>query len=790
MLPQWGMPLSRAQIQALTAPEFDPYAHDTGWFGSSIVKSVGKAAKSVGKGIGKAAKGVGKGVSGAAKGVVKGFDAVGGALGDIPVIGSGLKGLVTVTLGPYQAMLGVLSGERIDKAVLNNLKSQVGAAKAIAPYVQTVISLVPGVGAGISGGMSAALALAAGQPISEAVLAAAKGALPGGPLAAAAFDAAAAAVQGKGLSEIALAAVPLPAGQKDLLRQSLAVAKDIAAGKSVSKIALDRANANLKLLPASVQKAAQVGVALAQGKKIQDVALKGGTTALGEKVKFSTLVGATKTGIAKAVGAAPALKNGSPVLQNALLSAVKGMRRGSPEHLGFETAVRVLKQTSGNRNALAEARRSLPTEAARRSFDTAIGTVSQTVSRFPGALARRAGSSFVPKIERPMGGFSPYAPNLDHAIKSFERNPTLMTQNPQVLANQFGTSGQTVLQAMKHVGTKRLLPWRSLSPSAARLVQRYNPMANVGFLTHGSNDTAGLDESGTKYIVEKGDSPFKIALKLTGNGNRWIELKALNKDKKPTIDKNIWTGEVLNIPPDWQKPTIRTQSPGPALPSQPTPDRPTGTVPTAPQISVAPGIMQAKTILVAWSKSDGVNQAGVPDYGSKAEDLSTTFGPRDKLQLQSFQSWSTKTGHAKLVVDGILGPKSLAALQSWAEKRASQAATSAAPVVTTLPEILIEAKPPVTPTVVSQSPGLPPVVVSAPAAIPVAIPTTPVATAPVLPTPPVATPAQPATPATVAAASPQTGNKLGPALAGAAVGGTLFGLPGAILGGIAGAAMS
>lgn len=776
--------LSQSQA-ALLEEGYDPYEHDIGWFGSSFVKSVGKAASGAVKQVSGTVKSVGKGVSGAAKGVVKAVDAVGSTLGKVPVIGSGLRGLVTVTLGPYQGMLNVLSGERIDRAVMSNLKSQIGAAKDIAPYVQTVISFVPGIGAGISGGMSAALVLAEGKPITEAVLAAAKGAMPGGPLAAAAFDAATAAIQGKGLSDIALAAVPLPPAQKDILRQSLAVAKDIANGKPVSKIVLDRVNDNLNKLPASVYKATQVGIALAQGKKIQ--ALKAGASLVGDKMNFSSVLGATTTGIQKAIGAAPALKNGSPVLQKALIAAAGQFRSGSAEHLGFTSAVKVLKQTSGNKQAMAFARRSLPNEAARRGFDSAIGTVSQAVSRYPGALSQRAGSSFVPVVAKAKGTISPYAPNLANAITSFGRNPTLLTQNPMVLANQFGTTTQTVLEAMRRVGGKRLLPWRSLSPAATAFVRRYNPNANIGYLSHGSNDTAGLDETGTKYIVEKGDSPFKIAQKLTGNGNRWVELKALNKDKKPAITVNIWTGEVLNIPPDWQKPTVRTQSPGPALPSQPSPERPTAAPVAIPQISVAPGILQAKAILVAWGKSDGINEAGVSDYGSQASDMSTDFGPRDKLELKSFQNWSTKTGHATLTVDGILGPKSLAALQSWAEKKARQTATAATPVVTTLPEVIIQAKPPVV-----TSPGLPPIAapVSAPALPPVVVTPPVVTVTPAPATPPVATPAQPATPATVAATSPSTGNKLGPALAGAAVGGTLFGLPGAILGGIAGAAMS
>ncbi len=768
--------------------ELDPYDTDASGLFGSIAKAVGGAAK-----------GVAKGVSGAAKGVGKAASAVGSAVSHVPVIGAGLKGLVTVTLGPYQSMIGVLSGERIDKAVLGNLKSQVGAAKAIAPYVQTVISIVPGVGQGISGGMSAALALAEGKPITEAVLAAAKGALPGGPLAAAAFDAATAVVQGKGLSEVALAAVPLPAAQKDILRQSLAVAKDIAQGKRVDKILLDRANDNLKKLPASVQKAAQVGIALAQGQNIQQVALKAGASALGANkvmnplLKAASNLGVTKSGIEKAVGAAQAIKNGSPVLKSSLGKAVSNYAANSPGHVGFKTAVAVLKNTSGNKTAMGVARRALPNEAARQGFDAAVGVVAKTVSQNPGGLAKRAGSSFVANLSKPKGIMSPYQPNLKHAIESMTRNPTLVMQHPMVLANKFGTSQQTVLQALKHVGTQRLMPWRSLSPNAANFIRKWNPNANVGMLTHGTYDTAGLDETGTKYIVEKGDSPFKIAQKLTGNGNRWTELKALNKDKKPDITKNVWVGEVLNLPASWQKPTVKQSSPGPAASSQPAPQAPTASTAAKAPISVAPGILQGKGILVAWGKTDGASEAGVSNYGSTAEDLSTNFGPRDALQLKSYQNWNNKTGAAKLVVDGRLGPKSLASLQAWAEKRANQAVpvsptvqTSIPGITTTLPEIVIEGSVPSPSPVVIASPGIPqlpppPVAVSVPVPAPVQI-------APAAPAPVVASPSQSATvPST---AKPKKTGSMGPALAGAAIGGTLFGLPGAILGGVAGAAMS
>jgi LysM domain len=785
---------------------FDPYEDTSGLF-SGIKKAVSGAAKGVAKGVSTVAKGGASVVNKGAKTVGSAVKTGQGILGKVPVVGKGLVAASTLALSPYEITLNVLQGQRIDNAVVGHFKSQLGAIRDIAPYAQTVVSFVPGIGTGISGAIAAASALSEGKPITEALIAATKGALPGGPLAAAAFDVAVAAAQGKPLTEVAFAAIPLPATQKDLLRQSLQVAKDIAAGKRVDKIIIDRVNDNLSKLPKGVAQAAQIGIALGQGQNLQKTLVKAGTQMVNFKNPLvaanaiqRVAAGASKSGIAKAIGAAQALKNGSPAITRTLKAAGSQFQNGSVEKLGFDTAVAVLAKTSGNKAALAAARRALPTAAAQRAFDSAIGTVAQTVSAKPQALAQRAGSIFNPQLSKAKGTISAFQPNLKHAIETLTKNPTLATQNPLVLANKFGTTQQTVLQALKHVGSKRLLPWRSLSPNAAAYVQKWSRFAPLTALTHGTNDTAGLDETGTKYIVVKGDSPFKIAQQLTGNGNRWTELKALNTDKKPTIDKNVWVGEVLNLPPSWQKPTVKAQSPGPAVVTQPSPEAPVTISTPAPQISTVPGTLQAKSILAAWGKTDGVNEAGVSDYGANAADLSTDFGPRDKLQLKSFQNWSNKPGNdaVDLVVDGILGPKSLSALQSWAERKAT-ATVPAGPVVTppslpsgsTLPEIVITGEAPKPSTPVLVSPGLPPIVatppvVTAPPVVtspPISVPTP---SNPNPPVPVVTPPAQPGTPAAPAS----SGSKFGAMAAGAAVGGTLFGIPGAIIGAVAGAAIS
>ncbi len=515
-----------------------------------------------------------------------------------------------------------------------------------------------------------------------------------------------------------------------------------------------------------------------------------------ESIAWAAAEGAAPSGIDKAIGAAHAIRNGSNVLKTAIGAAASSFTPGTVEHLGFNSAISALKET-GSKVALGVARRALPNEGARRAFDAAVGTVADVVSKNPQALLKRAGSIAEFSLSRPRGVISPHQPNLKHAIETLKRNPTLTTQHPMVLANRFGTSQQVVLQALKHVAPMRLMPWRSLTPTAARFIKKWHPHAPVSALTHGSGNTAGLDEAGTHYIVTKGDSPWAIAQKLSGNGDNWRLLIPLNKDKKPGVDKTVWVGEVLNIPAAWQKPGATAPSPGPATSSQPAPVRVTTTPKIFSTRSVAPSILQAKSILVAWSKTDGVNQAGLPDYGSTAADLSTDFGARDSFVLTSFQNWDNKTAGTHLLVDGILGPDSLTALQQWAERRAAAAVKNPSavtipvtPSVMTLPELVVSAAAP--PKFVPALPAA--AAASVPAAVAAALPTASptvinTTATPVAATPPIASPTQPATPASVAATTGQSGSKMAPMLAGAAVGGVTFGLPGAIIGAVAGAAI-
>ncbi len=501
-----------------------------------------------------------------------------------------------------------------------------------------------------------------------------------------------------------------------------------------------------------------------------------------EDIAWAAAEGAAPSGIDKAIQAAEAIRHGQNIVGAALNAGVTHFIPGSPEHLGFDTAVGVLKQTA-SKAALGVARRALPTEGSRRAFDAAIGVASQAVTGT--SLQQRAMGIPTMNLSKARSLVTAGNPQIMHVMAALKNNPGLMTQDANLLAKRFGTHVSAINDAMNRSGKIAMLPWRSMSPHAVNFIRRYAPQSPLMALRHLHTDTAGLDQTGMKYIVEKGDGPWAIAQKLTGNGNRWTELKAVNQDKNPKVEKNVWVGEVLNLPLSWQKPAAVAKPPTSALPSVPLPS--IGPVPSTavpvlatPSIDITPSIIQGKSILVAWSKTDGINQAGLPDYGLNVADLSTSMGPRDTLELASFQNWNNKTLGGSLNTTGALDPATLTALQSWAEARATSTLPGGVTAGGAAPPIPVGTA------------SFPPVVIpevtiggTAPPAPPPGIPALPSGASP-LPT--VAPANAPTTPTKVAAQ--KQGGGLAPIAMGAVVGGLLFGVPGALVGAAGGAAIS
>lgn len=699
---------------------------------AGLFSSIGHAFKSVGKAIGKPLAAISKVVTAPITVPTK---FIGKAVSHVPVLGTIVNAANQIALSPINVTQAVLEGGRIDRVMLDNLKQTLASVKTLGPYVQTVLSMVPGIGTGVSAAIGAGLALAEGKSITDAMLAGVKGAIPGGPLAQSAFSVAQAAIQRKPIDQIAIAALPISDQQKQLLTQGMNAVKDIAAGKNVAHSIVDNA---IKALPPEYAKAVQIGMAMGHAKSLQD-ALKTGATA----------------------AATTLLPTVTKALPPSVINIANNVAKGLP--LSPASVAELAKHKITPAAVLAMAKGNLPTKI--------IGVANPMMSPF----FKRANSIPVINLGRQITRLSSVPSATNSVVRAIQRNPALLAQQTQAIANVMRTNAASVKDAVNVIAQKRnLLPWRSLNSTTVAFLRRHVPNAPMMALRHGHTNIGGLDSTGTTYIVEKGDSPWAITQKLTGNGNRWKELLPYNKDKKPTLDKNVWVGEVINLPPAWQKPKpAALPAPTPALPSLPVPSPSIAPKPdiiqqaTEAANAIIPGILQAKTILVAWGKTDGINQAGVSDYGQQAADLSTTMGPRDTLQLQSFQNWDNKTLNDGLNVSGNLDAKTLQALQSWAAARAAQgSAPSPVPVVRPTG---FDPSTDVTPTVI-------PTVVGGTASSPVP---------PVAPAPPKTTLPTQATPN-----SPATGGSGALIAGGAIAGGLLFGVPGAIVGGIAGAALT
>lgn len=208
-----------------------------------------------------------KAVNNAGSGLVHGVNAATKTIGKVPVAGGALKGVFSVVASPIKLTGNIANGKRLDRAVMVDLQDKLGAAKDIAPYAQTVVSLVPGIGTAASGAIGAGIALAKGQPISQAMLEAVKGSLPGGAVSKSIFNVAQNVAQGKNIKDIGLSSIPgLNDQQKKALTTALGAASDIAKGKNIAKGVYEQA---MKTLPPDAQKALSVGVAIGHGANLQ-----------------------------------------------------------------------------------------------------------------------------------------------------------------------------------------------------------------------------------------------------------------------------------------------------------------------------------------------------------------------------------------------------------------------------------------------------------------------------------------------------------------------------------------
>ncbi|HLH15936.1 MAG TPA: OmpA family protein [Bryobacteraceae bacterium] len=163
-------------------------------------------------------------------------------------------------------------GENILKAAQKAAQAGIGDLRQSLQFAAMVAPFIPGIGTGVAAALSAANALAAGQPITEALIAAARGAVPGGAIAQFAFDTAMNLAKGKNIGDALLASArdKIPGGPAARAAFDAAVA--LAKGRNIQDAAFAAAG---RLLPASPYAADALSFVrkVASGQNIQRAAL-------------------------------------------------------------------------------------------------------------------------------------------------------------------------------------------------------------------------------------------------------------------------------------------------------------------------------------------------------------------------------------------------------------------------------------------------------------------------------------------------------------------------------------
>jgi hypothetical protein len=492
--------------------------------------------------------------------------------------------------------------------------------------------------------------------------------IPGiGTGVAAGLSAATALSEGKGLrgmvEEAALGAIPGGKIARAAVKAGIGVAKGQNVLKTLGREGLELGKQVVpggKLVGEAIESGVRAGIGIAKG---QNVA--------------KTLAA---QGIRYARGAAP----GGQLMQSALNVAEQGIAgRNILKAVGREGISLAKSQLPGGElmvRGLNVAQAGLSGQnilkaAAREGVSYAGG---QLKSQLPGVPNMR----LLQTLSRPDNGLIPsMAPELVRAARS-----TVGVVRPNLRPVFNKTNPKAAFRPLA-VNTRNML---------------------VRALPHMRGEVSGLSETGAQWIVEKGDTGSKIALKLTGNANRWTELRAINPQVMgrgaAAVAKYgfpIYVGDRINLPSSWIK--VTAQTPAMSAPA-------TASTTTAPPVQMPGGDLaaqgQSRTILAAWGKSDGASEAGVPDYGSAAELNATGWTARDTLQANAFAHWWRRNGGPPAVADGQWSDSLVQALNAWAEQKAKQVANSAlAAGGVVIPSLALPTPPSVAPTVTPSAPS-------------------------------------------------------------------------------------
>lgn len=431
----------------------------------------------------------------------------------------------------------------------------------------------------------------------------------------------------------------------------LALAADIAKGRNVARsigraggsVVAD-ARASLPIAAGVVSFVPGAGTALASGLSAASALSQGKSLA---NIAKEAAIGAVPGGqLAKAaLNAGTSIAQGGNVLKSVAREGVSYARSQIPGGELVQRGLNVVESAAKGQNIAKSVAREGVSYATKQ-----IGSqVSQLSKALPMPVLRRPSFGLVPSI-------SPENIGRARSVVGVMR-PNMRPQ----INNAFGMA-------------RKAAAFRPLAQNTRNMLLRAVP--------HMRGETAGLSPNGAQWIVEKtvpATSGSSIAKALTGNPNRWTELKSINPkvmgrgaDLIKKYGFPIYVGDVINLPAAWIQVTAQPAA-------QTTPAQPSAATP--PPVLMPAGNLaaqsQARVVLAAWGKSDGVREAGVPDYGSASELGATSWTARDVLQANSFANWWRRLGGPPAVADGNWSDELAIALNNWAQQKASQVQNTA-----------------------------------------------------------------------------------------------------------------
>lgn len=277
------------------------------YFLGGLIHSASKAVGGVAKTVGSVAKQAGKVISSVEKvvpsqlltaglawtpmgmAVRAGMGAMKAAANGTNVFQSAMRSLAADPVSRFYIDTGMAAarGENILKAAQKAAQAGIGDLRQSLQFAAMVAPFIPGVGTGVAAALGAANALAAGRPITDALISAVRSAIPGGAVAQMAFDTAVNLARGKKLSESLLdsARTQLPGGPAAQAAFDAALA--LAKGRNIQDAAFA---ATGRLLPPSPYTADALAFAkkVAAGENIQRAALSAAGNAVLSRIERQT----------------------------------------------------------------------------------------------------------------------------------------------------------------------------------------------------------------------------------------------------------------------------------------------------------------------------------------------------------------------------------------------------------------------------------------------------------------------------------------------------------------------